>query len=542
MLLTETIPPRDLGSSPISLAKPAGDDARDSATYAAIQSQLDRLTDIHAEAAVDWSTIASLSAKVLTEEAKDLSVAVWLTAALMHQRGPEGLATGVHILRELVETYRETMFPPPARLRGRRNQMQWLLDQLTAYLQQDGESPALPTNTHAELLADWDALDEAWQLHDTDSPAFYALRRQLTDLPIADDALNSNTVPHPVDGKQNAEPPGTIAPVLMAASTLQTDSNPAFSQASASPPPLPKSNLPSTGTDPESVIDSALEQMQALVAWCLRETPTLPLLFRLNRICAWAALSEAPPSNANATRIPGPPETLVDGLAQVQQGTEGLAVVQFVEARLIDQRYWLDLNRISHAALSRVGATDAAAAVAFETSQLLARLPQLRTQTFDDDRPFADAQTLAWLDGLDAATPTQKASGHDAVEACITAAVADAASGKLDAAMGTLQATVSKADSARESFQLRLAQCDLLYRFDTGANIGSLLAPLIEELDVYQLSRWEPDLARRTLELAAAVEQRHGANQGQSSVTLLSRLARIDCHSAWRLLQINPSS
>ncbi len=540
MLLAETLPARDLGSTPISGPRPAGENPRDNETYAAIQLQLDRLTDIHTENAVDWATVASLSAKILKEEGKDLAAAVWLTVALMYERGPEGLATGIHIINELVLTYWETMFPPPARLRGRRNQVQWLLDQMTPYLQ--NESAALSADVHAELLADWDALDGAWQLHDPEAPAFYGLRRLLAALPIVDTAPDQSQSAGPQGGEATAEPPGIFPPGGTTAPDLRSNTSPISPQTSATPPTLHPNSSPAAGTDPELVIDDALEQMQALVDWCLRDYPTLPLLFRLNRICAWASLGAAPPSSGNTSRIPGPPDPLVDGLAQVEQGTEALAIVQFVEARLISQRYWLDLNRISHTALSRIGATDAAATVAFETGQLLARLPQLRTQTFSDGRPFADAQTLAWLDALDMAGPATNAPGTDALEASIASAVAEAASGKLDAAMGTLQAIVSKAGSARDSFRLRLAQCDLLYRFDAGANIGSLLASLIEELDVYQLSRWEPDLARRTLELAAAVEQRHGLDPGQPSAALLSRLAGIDCHSAWRLLQINPSS
>ena len=542
MLLAETIPARDLGSSPISGPNPAGGSPRDNETYVALQLQIDRLTDIHTEDAIDWATVVSLSAKILKEEGKDLSAAAWLAVALLHQRGPEGLATGIHILSELVLTFWDTMSPPPARLRGRRNQMQWLLDQLTAYLQEENESPSLPADTHTELLADWDALYEAWQLHDTDAPAFYALRRQLAALPVADAAPNNSDTDNADLGQPTAEPPGVIPPRGMTAPGQHSSTNTPSSPISAAPLKLPTDNLPAACSDPESAIDAAFAQMQALVDWCLSDSPTLPLLFRLNRICAWAALSVAPPCSGATTLVRSPPDPLVDGLTLVQQGTEALAIVQFVEARLISHRYWLDLNRISHAALSRIGAADAAAVVAFETNQLMARLPELRTQTFSDGRPFADAQTLAWLDGLNTAQPPQSASGSDAVEAAIANAVAQAASGQLDAAMRALQHIVFKADSVRESFQLRLAQCDLLHRFDTGADIGSLVAPLIEELDVYQLSRWEPGLARRTLELAAAVEQRHGPDRVQPSATLLSRLAGVDCDSAWRLLQIIPSS
>lgn len=523
------LPARDLGNSPINSSSAAGENPRDNETYATIQTQLDRLTDIHTESAVDWALVASLSEKILKEEGKDLSAAVWLTSASMHEHGPEGLAAGIHILNDLVGTYWDTMFPPPARLRGRRNQMQWLLDQMTEYLQSD--HIALPADTHAELLADWNTLDETWQSHDAEAPAFYGLRRLLAAMPVVATATEQSPA---AGGQADGAPPGS--------STQASGTNNTSQNTSAVPTALSPVMPPANGADPEAVIDGALEQMQVLIDWCLRDFPTLPLLFRLNRICAWASLSDAPPYTGNATLIPGPPDTLVDGLTQVQQGTEPQAIVQFIEARVITQRYWLDLNRISHAALNRIGASDAAATVAFETSQLLARLPQLRELTFNDGRPFADAQTLAWLDALGTTGSAPQAADHDTLDRSIANAVADAVAGKLDDAMAALQAMVVKTNSTRDRFRLRLAQCDLLYRFDPGANIGFLLASLIEELDVYQLSRWEPDLAGRALELAAAVEQRHGLEADQPSASLLTRLAGIDCHSAWRLLQTTPSS
>src|SRR3546814_9919050 len=77
------------------------------------------------------------------------------------------------------------MAPPAARLRGRRNQMQWLLDQLSERIQDpQAEFAALQPDVHSELLADWEALDAAWQQHDNEAPAFYGLRAALTNLPV----------------------------------------------------------------------------------------------------------------------------------------------------------------------------------------------------------------------------------------------------------------------------------------------------------------------------------------------------------------------
>jgi type VI secretion system protein VasJ len=520
-------PEHNAGLEPITAARPAGGNPRESDSYSALQAQIDRLTDIHTDSGVDWSTVASLAVKVLRQEGKDLSVAAWLTMAWFHLRGLQGLADGVHVLKDLVQTYWESMSPPASRLRGRRNQMQWLLDQLTEALQ--GEFEPMPGPAHAELMADWKELDAAWQTHDDDSPAFYALRRTLEALPVelsspseTEMASTPATTPHQaVDAAPAANPPPSI-------------------RSASEPPPGPGPiDVPAPDADPEAEIDTALAGLRPLVDWCLEAHPELPLLFRLNRICAWASLNAPPPANGNETHVPPPPDQMVASLELMEKGDDAAAVVQFIETRLVDQHFWLDLNRICHSALTRTGARDAAAAVAFETAQLVQRLPGLRALTFNDGRPFADAATQVWLNSLAAgAQSAQDNSGSDALDALKEKADSDAASGKLDAALNVLQTAASQANSARNAFRLRLAQCDLLYRFDATADLRPLLAPLIHELDTYQLLRWEPELARRTLELAATIEQRYSADPEHPSTPMLARLASLDCHAAWRLIQL----
>lgn len=517
---------RNAGLEPITAELPGGGNPRESDSFSALQAQIDRLTDIHTNRGVDWNTVASLAVKVLRQEGKDLSVAAWLTMAWFHLRGLQGLADGAHVLKDLVQTYWESMSPPASRLRGRRNQMQWLLDQLTEALQ--GEFEPMPGPAHAGLMADWEELDIAWQTHDDDSPAFYALRRTLEALPVEPTSSNE---------AEMVNTPATTPHQAIAAAPAASPLPPPARPAGEPPPGFGPIDVPAPDADPETEIDTALAGLRPLIDWCLEGHPKLPLLFRLNRICAWASLTAPPPASGNETHVPPPPDQMVTSLELLAKGDDAAAVVQFIETRLVDQHFWLDLNRICHSALTSTGASDAAATVAFETTQLVQRLPGLSALTFNDGRPFADAATQVWLNSLAGAQPAQDNSGSDTLDALKEKADSDAASGKLDAALNVLQSAASQANSARNAFRLRLAQCDLLYRFDAAADLRPLLAPLIHELDTYQLLRWEPELARRTLELAAAIEQRYGADPEHPPTPMLARLASLDCHAAWRLIQ-----
>jgi type VI secretion system protein VasJ len=517
---------------PISADLPAGASPRDGDAFAALKAQVDQLTDIHANAVVDWPAVVAQAVQILGKEGKDLAAGTWLVAGLLETAQLTGLADGIHVLRDLVTTYWDDMSPPAARLRGRRNQIQWMLDYLNDRLQNKRDGyPALPAATHASLLEDWEALDSEWQRHDDEAPAFYGLRSTLRNLPVESPPQAADDEAAPAAGTASAP----------AANTGAAPPSPGTSGAViAAPPPRASTAVaPAAGADPEAAADAALGGLRPLIDWYLQTQPTLPLLFRLNRVCAWATLESLPPTQGGTTLLMPPPLQTVGGFQQIAQSGEPQAVVQFAESHLIVHRYWLDLNRASHAALTRMGATSAAATVAFETGRLVARLAGLTDLKFSDGQPFADMETRAWLESLAASGDGPAASGRDGDELAVlaSAAEADAVAGKLDEALDRLQQASRRTEGLRTRFRLRLAQCALLHRFDGRADIRPLLAPLIEELDAHRLPLWEPELARQTLALAAAVELRYGADDAGSSNTLLARLASVDCRAAWQLSQ-----
>jgi type VI secretion system protein ImpA len=112
--------------SPISVEAPTGTDVR---TDFSPTSNYFRLRDARAEAraaeraaetsadgdgsADGWRTVRSLSLKILSEQAKDLEVAAWLTEALVRSNGLAGLAAGAEIIGGLVERYWEQLYPMP---------------------------------------------------------------------------------------------------------------------------------------------------------------------------------------------------------------------------------------------------------------------------------------------------------------------------------------------------------------------------------------------------------------------------------------------
>jgi len=61
----------------------------------------------------EWRVILDLAPKILTEQAKDLEVAVWLTEGLLRRHNFAGLRDGFKLTRGLVEKYWNDLYPLP---------------------------------------------------------------------------------------------------------------------------------------------------------------------------------------------------------------------------------------------------------------------------------------------------------------------------------------------------------------------------------------------------------------------------------------------
>lgn len=508
-----------LGAAPISDAQPAGANPREGTTYNAAQEQIDKLTNINASSGVDWARVADLCARVLREEGKDLNAAVWLLCAWTSSHGIEGLGCGIHVLRDVLENYWSDLTPAVSRLRARRNQCEWLLEWLDTKLATPFEPVAA---SHLQrLVDDWDAIDSFWRSQDSDGPGFFRMRRRLLDLPVEAEVA---AVVEPVAlATEPATGPGVQPP------TQQAPAAPRVAPAIA--PMLTAVDVAvETNDSLEKSINSVFGSLTPVINFCLEQQATLPLLYRLSRQMAWMTIEQAPPAQANVTRLPAPPENQLESFTRLQASADPLDILRFCENRLGTYPFWLDLNRASHAALIRLGpgASTAASCVVQETRQLISRLPALAELSFADGQPFADGVTRAWIDEL-LQVDMKDAGGLDVIDQLIVDAKQAATEGLLEEALSRLQSRVQQSAAGRDRFRLRRAQCELLHRFDPRAQLTVALDVLLNEAQAVGLQQWEPELIRPLLEIAVA----GGDSKARSEWN--GRLAEIDLSSLWRL-------
>ncbi len=495
-----------LGLTPITPDCRAGTNVRLSPSYESLAGEIEKLASPSASGTVDWNRVIEISANLLASQGKDLQVACFLAVGLAQMRGFAGCDLAFKILGDLCETFWEEMSPPVARIRGRRAALEWWLERTVAALEA-GKRDAVAAEDLKRVKDRLAHLDTILKEKDPDGPSLGRLISVLNAIPAIAEA------PAPSNG----------APASQAAQSSPT-------------PDAPIENN-----------ERALERAMALirrVAGNLLEADILnPLAYRLNRLANWGELEQPPATIAGKTNIVPPSPQDRDTLRSLFMGSDGEAMARFAESRLPEYPFWLDLNRISAAGLGKIGDRAEAALVEIKaaTAWLLNRAPALRSGSFADGSPFADADTLAWLDELGservASSANGRHSGSDSLDGVAEEARELLGKGRLIEAAERLETFGRGAGSARTRFLSRLYICEELLANGGLPNLEALAMPLLDEIDSHRLELWEPALASRALDVAyrAMPPDPEPASGLPARSTILRRIARIDYSRALRL-------
>lgn len=437
----------ELGKCAIA-SHPADHDPREGELYAALQAEIGRLSSMHAAGMPDWPRVALLAQRYLREEAKDFSVACWLLAAWLYTEQGAGLVAGSRVLADLHRYAWDEMLPP--RLRTRRNQMEWLAEQIERFMAAGQDLSPLEAEAHAVLLADWRAIDEIWQTRDDEMSLVMGILRRLAQWPVQDAGLD------PQDEAVVATQEETEA--LPVASTATGPVETAETRVTPFTVPRPDMDDDAAPEALERALDQVMDAMDGPLEAGVRLYPQVALWYRLNRVRVWSGIEQVPPAQQGVTRIPAPQERQREQLAQRLAGGEQHALLQYAEAQLPTCRFWLDLNRAAHVALHALPECQAAAgAVARETSALLARLPGLEMLAFSDGTPFADDETRHWLAGLMAQSSIDVSAPGNAFPVATPTHRTEAVPAQAAAGMVALATALAGATAQAESAQMLLA-------------------------------------------------------------------------------------
>lgn len=378
-------PAPSLGAAPISADAPAGVNVAELPEFDALTEALAAL-DLGGVRAVNWQQVVSLSEALLRDRGKHLKVGVHYAHGLMQTEGSAGLATGLAVLADMVESHWEGLFPPPRRLRGRINVIAWLAERVDASLDMLANHPV---KSRGDALAAAERLVSNLGKHNTDAAdaawPLVATLRDAANRPAPD----TGTTPKAPSASDTQKPPADSRATGAATGGTTSTGNVA--------PITP--DVADLGS--ERTREHALKaQRQAIFSFVRRlrdAAPSDPRAYSLHRASVWLQLKDLPPAVGGVTELPCPP-------AEVQAAIEASMVAEAYEAAVsqceeavIHSLFWFQGHRICAQALSRLGRQSAADAVQAAVGALLSRFPGLKDLKFRNGDPFVDAATRSWL-------------------------------------------------------------------------------------------------------------------------------------------------
>lgn len=517
-----------IGSQPVTDTRPAGGNVREDPRFDALQLEISKLSNPGADGQTDWPRVAQLAAPLLADGGKDLLVACYLNAALLQTDGLPGLAAGLQVLGDLVEHFWDGMSPPVARLRARRNAIQWLLDRAELNAQERAWSALVPQASAlvAGLSASGRRIDALLRARDEEAPSMRPLLALIDQVPVAEDAPAVVAVP---------------APSATASTTPSSASSPA---APSNLPTLAALPAPAPGDDLAGALAPAFAHLNQVVDAMMAADPCDARAYRISRFANWAGVDALPPAVGAAgttgglTRIGAPISQVADAMQRMQDDTAApLDAIGFAESQFPAFPFWLDLQALSAAALALLGDAGAAARAEVEraTFALLQRLPGLDGLCFGNGMPFASARTLEWIGSLGG--PAVSAGGAepgtrgDGLGSVVAQANGLAANGELEAAVALLQQAIARAADAPSRLRAQIRLCQLLSLHREGRVPLPFARLLVEKIQQHDLDRWDPALAVEGWVAAHAVLSQDDADPLERHAALTA-IARLDAARA----------
>jgi type VI secretion system protein VasJ len=468
----------------------------------------------------------------------------------MRQNGLAGLAQGLLILGDLIETFWETLYPPLARMRGRRNSIQWLVDQTSKQLETTTYDPQ-PIAVCNTLKAQIQRVDQLISARDDEAPGLFRLLSLIEAIPLLPEPEPATTAPTTSlvenqdipseslatdiqsSAPNNENTSGTHTSVTTSATTSSHAKNIAVSVLAS----------PKTAEDAQQAIGLCQRNLNEISDVVLNADLSNPLSYRLVRTSAWIDIFELPPSTHLKTLIPAPKSQLRDMLSAAQGSQSWQNLVQICESNIINSIFWLDLHRLSDYGLSKIGAScdKARAEISMHVSNFVQRFPEIVSLKFNDGTPFADDNTLQWLSGLNrtnqnAGSLQSSSETDDELNRILSKArtlMNDGATGK---AIGVLSTFIQSSQSERLKLTCRIELCEAVLKIQPIMSAIPYAQAILLTVETHDLPTWDPELAIRAFKSVYKAYVRV-PSQEINAQDIIARLAALDPAAAYQVIQ-----
>jgi type VI secretion system protein ImpA len=536
----------------------------------------------------DYPLVIKLATETLSTKTKDLQIAVWLTEAVLFRDHIAGLREGLDLLKGLLETFWDTMYPEiedddveiraaplgwvgsrldvgVRRLSLTKNKLDLLKYQESRRVGYEADcagndaKTAARNNAIEEKKCTAEEFDEA--VRATGDAYYEKLAANLiaaleslqsleafSDEKFGRDAPNFANLRTALEEVQDMVKQYHKPVVEEPEATAEEPAEEARAESEAAGAPVTKKRA--VTAEPVDR-DDAMQRVSAVAGFLRRESPQNPVPYLLLRAARWGelrgrgssldpAILEAPPTEKR-THIK---KMAMEGnWAEVLEGAESVM-------SLPCGRGWLDLQRYAVRACESLGSDyePVAAAIRADLKALLADYPDLLNASLMDDTPAANAETQIWLRETvlppPPATPVepataaarepmpgiaqpQSANGEkrpDVVELAMKAARA----GNVQEAIGMLTREIGNERTGRGRFQRQIQLANIFLATKHEAIAYPILVELAEEIERRKLEEWEePSVVAQPLALLYRCAEKLGRDDAEKQ-RIYQKLCRLD--------------
>lgn len=508
----------ELGTAPISTDAPSGASVRYEPEFEQLNEEIAKQESLSAES-TNWSTVVDLSRTILQEKSKDLLVASYLSRGLLENHGYEGLSVGLGVIKDMVDSHWDHLFPPAKRLRARSTAIEWLAEKAGAAVvaKPPNGDDAESVLRAASLLKEVDGL--LFDKMGDSAPSLAALNKPLKDYKRAaehavKEAENKAAQKEaaPTSAPANDSPTQAETPQVVAASSpsvseaLQQDSSRQRSVSNSSSSAVALAGEIASEADARKVLKQIQDASRSLTSFWMATKLVDSRIYRINRMAAWLNIQKAPMVNVGSedvTPIQAPAADKRKSLEEMFAQAQFAEVIPQIEQLLVKSPYWFNGHRMVSLALGSLGSTysDAKNAVNSEVAHFLNRVPEVIKLRFADGTAFVDDQSMMWLQtevqssGGGSSSTDSGSSESGLWLTGMTDAQSAAASGKVEKGMHILEVGIASSAGVREQMYWRLALSEFLIQIGKLNVAIPQLEMMARNAIQYQLKEFEPKLA-----------------------------------------------
>jgi len=529
----------------------------------------------------DPALVIRLTSEALTTKSKDLQLAAWLTEALVLQYGVSGLKTGLDLLRGMIESFWDTLYPEPedGDMELRAAPLNWIGSSLA------GQVRKIPiTRSHYDWFKYVESRAVGYEAVCKDNEARMKARENaIADKKLTPEAFDQDVDLTPREFYANlANDLNQALPALQAFGELcdeklngeglsfgklrgaledlqsfvgtflksKGELEPEVSQTAVNLPPVATLESPVLEqrqkiSDEPADRDDAIRRIIA-AANCLRRLdPASPEPYLILRGLRLGELMGQRSSMADANFEPPSSETRQRLKRLAKEGEWG-ELLEASETALGSScgTTWFDLQRYSTKACHELGSEYDPVVRAIRSSviALVTYFPDLPRSTFLDDTSVASSETHAWLEeNFNSFYPKdEKATATFSPQALPTngreeqppdvqeLAMRAVRSGRIQEAMEILTREMSQERSGRKRFERKVQLAEVCLTAGQGSIAYPILKDLAQEIECRKLADWEsPEVLTNPLTLLFRCMSKMGGDVTEKQ-EIYERICRLD--------------